>query len=197
VLTDDFLTFDLNTLIQNTITQYETSGIALEKDTFTDVRTFILDRFYHFMRDIYTHDTIKAVTNILEGSSLKLYLASKHIEAFSQFSKTEQGEKIQQAYRRAQGVYDGTSNAVVVEEMFQSEEEKVLFDSVVMLEKQVQPSLDRYDYNSAMQDLVQLQKPINNFFENVMVNAEDRNVANNRKALLYKFTSVVRKIADF
>ena len=197
VLTDDFLTFDLNPLIENIIRQYESSGIALEKNTFDQVRTFILERFYHYMRDFYQHDAIKAVTNIAANSSLTLCLVSKRIQAFSQFSKTEQGENIQQAYRRAQGVCDDAPNVLVVENLFQTQEEKTLFDSIVKLEKQVQLSLDQHNYNNVMQNLEQLQKPINKFFENVMVNVDDDNVANNRKALLHMFISEVRKIADF
>ncbi len=197
LLTEDFLTFDLNTLIQNTINQYKASDIILEKDTFEHVRTFILERFYHYMRDLYSHEDIKAVTNILDESSLKLRLVSKRIQAFSLFSKTEQGEKIQQAYRRAQGVCGNFSNVLVVEQLFQSEEEKALYESLLKLEKQVQPYLDKYDYHSVMQELAQLQHPINDFFENVMVNADDEQISSNRKALLNMFTSAVRKIADF
>lgn len=197
VLTDDFSTFDLNTLMQNAINQYEASGIVLEKDTFNHVKTFILERFHHYLRDLYAHDDIKAVTNIIETSHLNLYLVSKRIEAFSQFSKTEQGAKIQQAYRRAQGVSHDAESVLVEEHLFQSVEEKTLFNSVVKLEKEAKPLLAKNDYNGVMLALAQLQSPINSFFENVMVNVDDKQVAENRKALLHMFTLEVRKIANF
>jgi glycyl-tRNA synthetase beta chain len=197
LLTDDFLTFDLATLIHNSIHQYETSGIQLAKNTFDQVKTFILERFYHYMRELYTHDDIVAVTNILDRDHLTLALVSKRIAAFSTFSNTDQGEKIQQAYRRAKGVCTEKASRFVIESLFTVSEEEKLFASIKDLAKHVEPLLNQHDYSGAMIELAHLQQPINSFFENVMVNVEDQAIADNRKALLNMFTQEVRKIADF
>lgn len=198
LLTNDFVTFDLSTLIHDAINQYDASGIQLEKDTFDQVKTFILERFYHYMRDLYKHDEIVAVTNIMDADMLTLGLLAKRIEAFAAFSSTEQGEKIKQAYRRAKGVCtDDKAPALVVDSLFNASEENNLFESIKKIATQVQPLLDKYDYNGAMIALVHLQQPINDFFANVMVNVEDQQIADNRKALLNMFTVEVRKIADF
>lgn len=197
LLTDDFLTFDLAALIHDAINQYKQSGIQLEKDTFDQVKTFILERFYHYMKDVYTHDDIVAVTNVVDKTVLTLGLIEKRIKAFSAFSSTEQGEKMKQAYRRAKGVRTHKESVFVVDSLFQTSDEKNLFESVKNLAKQVQPLLDKHDYQGAMTSLSHLQQPINNFFDNVMVNVDNQQIADNRKALLNMFIVEVCKIADF
>ena len=53
------------------------------------------------------------------------------------------------------------------------------------------------DFESAMGSLAQLRKPLDAFFEAVMINDPDRDVRSMRLALLQRFTDAVNAIADF
>ena len=48
-----------------------------------------------------------------------------------------------------------------------------------------------------MSDLSHLRSPVDNFFENVTVNCEDRDLRLNRLRLLSKIRSTMNKVADF
>ncbi len=48
-----------------------------------------------------------------------------------------------------------------------------------------------------MNVMAKLRKPIDDFFDNVMVNDDDDTVRNNRLALLARIRKVVTQVADF
>ncbi|MGB7432618.1 MAG: DALR anticodon-binding domain-containing protein, partial [Ahrensia sp.] len=55
----------------------------------------------------------------------------------------------------------------------------------------------REDYEGAFGALAQLRAPIDRFFDDVMVNADDEAVRKNRLALLSSLRATTRKLADF
>ena len=56
--------------------------------------------------------------------------------------------------------------------------------------------LNKNDFISALKNLVILNTPINNFFEKVMVNADDSKIKNNRYSLLFKLRQNLNCVAD-
>ena len=69
---------------------------------------------------------------------------------------------------------------------------KVLLD----LEPKINQYLIKNDFISALKNLVILDTPINNFFEKVMVNADDSKIKNNRYSLLFKLRQNLNCVAD-
>jgi len=55
---------------------------------------------------------------------------------------------------------------------------------------------DAGDYEAALRDLSALRKPVDDFFDNVMVMTDNMDVRNNRIALLNKMSSLFMRAAD-
>jgi glycyl-tRNA synthetase beta chain len=64
------------------------------------------------------------------------------------------------------------------------------------LEPKINQCLKKNDFISALKNLVILNTPINNFFEKVMVNADDSKIKNNRYSLLFKLRQNLNCVAD-
>jgi glycyl-tRNA synthetase beta chain len=60
----------------------------------------------------------------------------------------------------------------------------------------IQPLLEKGNYEAALSKLAQLKEPVDNFFDNVMVNCEDLDLRANRLALLNLLSQQFLQIAD-
>ena len=75
--------------------------------------------------------------------------------------------------------------------------ERELACAVVAAEKDVACALDADDYPEALSKLASLRKPVDAFFEEVMVMDEDAALRENRLRLLNRFVDVFARVADF
>ena len=68
---------------------------------------------------------------------------------------------------------------------------------MVQAESRVAAALLADDYAAALKDLASLRKPIDLFFERIMVMDENLALRENRMKLLNRFVSVFENVADF
>ena len=100
------------------------------------------------------------------------------------------------AFARANNLRDASLGAEVDEGLL-SEVEHALSCAVVQAESRVARALATDDYPSALAELAGLRKPVDAFFEGVMVMDEDRALRENRLRLLNRFVAVFEGVADF
>ena len=100
------------------------------------------------------------------------------------------------AFARANNLRDASLGAEVDEGLL-SEVEHALSCAVGQAESRVARALATDDYPSALAELADLRKPIDMFFERVMVMDEDRALRENRLRLLNRFVAVFEDVADF
>jgi len=79
----------------------------------------------------------------------------------------------------------------------QDASEQALFKTFQDLHHQVEQNLQSGAYNQALESMVALRDPLDRFFENVMVMAEDPALRANRLALLSGIVRMFLRIADF
>ena len=66
----------------------------------------------------------------------------------------------------------------------------------MVLRDTLQPFFAEGRYQEALIELAQLLEPVDEFFENVMVNADDKEVRINRLTLLAKLRELFLQVAD-
>ena len=76
-------------------------------------------------------------------------------------------------------------------------EEKKLCEGLNRIKKETEKFLKEKEYQRALEKLVSLRKPVDDFFDKVMVMVEDKKLRNNRLALLNRIVDLFCKIADF
>ena len=71
-----------------------------------------------------------------------------------------------------------------------------LANQVIALQKEVQPLIAEGNYTAVLDKLASLRTPVDTFFDNVMVNAEDENLRQNRLAILKTLQDLFLQVAD-
>ena len=74
--------------------------------------------------------------------------------------------------------------------------EQVLAEQVVAIAREVEPMFAARDYTPALQQLAALRKAVDDFFDSVMVNADDPVLRANRLALLNRMRGLFMRAAD-
>jgi glycyl-tRNA synthetase beta chain len=121
------------------------------------------------------------------------------IEAVKSFNTLESAEALASANKRVANIL--AKNAFAQELSFnkallQEPAEIALADSLESVEARIQPMLKQSDYTSALVVLAELRQPIDEFFEHVMVMADDESVKRNRLTLLSRLRSLFLCCAD-
>jgi glycyl-tRNA synthetase beta chain len=75
--------------------------------------------------------------------------------------------------------------------------EQALAGRLVELSSEVMPLMEAGLYGEALNRLARLREPVDAFFDQVLVMAEDAAVRDNRIALLNELSSLFLRVADF
>jgi glycyl-tRNA synthetase beta chain len=81
--------------------------------------------------------------------------------------------------------------------LFEQQEENKLFDKYIEIKDQVKDLMAQKSYVEALKMIASIRETVDSFFDNVLVMAEDRNLMQNRLALLQGVNSLFTGFADF
>jgi glycyl-tRNA synthetase beta chain len=178
-----------------------------------ELLTFVADRLkVHLREQGVRHDLIAAAFEQVgtmgiarhgEYESDLVRLLSK-VDALKNFLATEDGGNLLTAYRRA-------SNIVSIEQrrdsvqygqefergLLRQAEEEALVAGLTEVGMAVREELTKERFDASMMTLARLRKPVDEFFENVTVNSEDKELRANRLRLLTRIRNTMDQIADF
>ena len=178
------------------------SGVGVDSDPPPDLMPFIADRLKVYLREEgVRHDLIAAVFALTEEDDLVRLLA--RVDALAKFLGTEDGANLLVAYRRAANIVaieqrnGGWSFGMVDENALSQPEERILYDRLDEAAGANASALHREDFAAAMVAHASLRRPVDEFFDKVTVNAEDRALRENRLRLLSRIRAVMNQVADF
>lgn len=196
ILIEKKLPIGLSSLVQASLSAY---GEVLDnhQKIFEEVMTFINSRY----RAMYTEqgvnvDTILAVQEINPDTPFDFDERIRAVEAFRALpqAKTlaQNNKRVGNILAKVQGdIADEIEQSLLVEAA-----EQALFLAVSTAKQAVAPRQAVSDYQGVLQELVQLDEPLTQFFDGVMVNADDENLKNNRLALLQQVRALFLSVAD-
>lgn len=172
-------------------------------DGSADLMRFFADRLKVYLRDKGArHDLIDAVFALKDQNDLLMIV--RRVEALGAFLETEDGATLLAGVKRAQNILrieeakDKTRfNGDVKEALLTSAFEKNLHKAVMSFGETAQSAIAAEDYEAAMTSMAALRKPVDGFFENVVVNDEDPKLRNNRLNLLAAVRALSLEVADF
>jgi glycyl-tRNA synthetase beta chain len=194
---DSGLAFSLVDAISEALSAYASNGIEFDKDAVREqVIDFFVTRTKVNLRDAgASQDAIDAVlaTGIVEPAVIMTRVrALENARA----SKAETFDDLATAYARANNLRDASCGENYDSAIF-NEIESSLANVIAKAKQDVESALVADDYETALQSLADLRKPIDAFFDGVMVMDEDARVRENRLRLLNSFVSVFANVADF
>ncbi len=169
-----------------------------------DLLGFFADRMKaHYRQQGLRHDVVSAVFALkAEDDLLRL---SHRVAALTDFLESEDGANLLTAYRRAANILKAEekkdersySGAEIDAGALALDAEKALADALATAEADVAKSVEAERFEAAMAALAGLRQPVDAFFDDVTVNAEEADLRANRLALLARIRTVMGSVADF
>jgi len=181
IVTELSLPLDLETLVSKAINVY--GDKLTNAETQSQVVDFVLGRFTALLQDqAIAIDVIQAVA-ARRPTKPADYLARVH--AVDKFRALEEAEALAAANKRVANILakqnvEVTDTVNINESLLAEEAEKALYAELKVAQKEVDIALPSQDYTRILTALATLRNVIDNFFDNVMVMADDEAVKNNR-----------------
>ena len=162
-----------------------------------DVIDFMLGRFRTWYQDAgFSVDIIQAV---LARRPTKPADFDQRVKAVSHFRELEAAEALAAANKRVGNIlakFDGELPAEIDLALLQEDAEKALAENVEVMTEALEPAFATGNYQEALNKLADLREPVDAFFDNVMVMADDEALKNNRLTLLNNLRNLFLQIAD-
>lgn len=197
IVTELSLPLDLETLVSKAIDVY--GDKLTNAETQSQVVDFVLGRFTALLQDqAIATDVIQAVA-ARRPTKPADYLARVH--AVDKFRALEEAEALAAANKRVANILakqnvEVTDTVNIDESLLAEEAEKALYVELKAAQKEVDIAVPSQDYTRILTALATLRNVIDNFFDNVMVMADDEAVKNNRLALLSLLRQLFLTTAD-
>jgi glycyl-tRNA synthetase beta chain len=158
---------------------------------------FMLDRLKGLYADEGTaHDVFEAVATIRPASIADF---EQRVRAVTEFRAMPQAEALAAANKRISNILrknDSPLPAAVDDALFEDDAERALAARIRQVSAEIAPMAQNADYAAMLQALSQLREPVDHFFDDVMVMADDDAVRGNRLALLRSLADEFLKVAD-
>ena len=140
-------------------------------------------------------DVIQAVQSLNPASPLDF---DYRIKAVSHFKTLPEAQALAAANKRVANILakEGNVSGHVDASLLNEQAEKDLYQALQAISPVVTPLLQSHDYTPALTELATLRAPIDAFFDNVMVMADDAAVKQNRLRLLAELRALFISVAD-
>src|SRR5690625_4484628 len=168
-------------------------GIEDEKIK-NDIHHFFKQRVqYLFVQSGIEQDVVESVTNKKLGS-----LAYTHNKAVVLSSKRndDRFKPVQEALVRVLNLNTEQAANEIQKNLFITESEEMLYEKYLQVKNSFQVNNIELKAEESFDDLIKLSEPINDFFDNNMVMADDDQVKGNRLALVEKISNLIKEYAD-
>lgn len=170
-------------------------------DRITDASAALSDFIYERLAGALREQgaTAQQVDAVLSLRPKELGDVGKKLAAVRAFAALPESESLAAANKRVSNILkkaDGEVAEQVDAALFTDPAEKALHAALVDIERIARPAFDRRDFTASLQALAALKAPVDAFFDQVMVNADDPKIRVNRLGLLAILRSAMNRVAD-
>ncbi|HHF4142630.1 TPA: glycine--tRNA ligase subunit beta [Haemophilus influenzae] len=194
IIVEKNLPLDLEDLVKKSAALF--GDKLTNKNVVADVVDFMLGRFRAWYQDEgIAVDVIQAV---LARRPTRPADFDARVRAVSHFRTLDSAEALAAANKRVSNILSKVDAAIGEINLTACVEpaEKALAEAVLALRTEVQPLIAKGDYTAVLDKLSNLRTPVDSFFDNVMVNAEDPALRQNRLAILNTLQGLFLQVAD-
>lgn len=195
IIKEHQIDLDIQTMIQSAIAAY--GDIELNSDTEQQLLEFFSSR----NRALYLDNGFSAQT-ISAVEALHIYNPSdfqRRIEAVASFAHMPEADALAAANKRVANILSknaSESDYAVNQDLLSEDAEIALYDVYKSIQSDVIALCDDDNYVGALEQLASFAKPLDTFFEDVMVMVDDEATKTNRIALLSIVRALFLAVAD-
>ncbi|WP_353389402.1 glycine--tRNA ligase subunit beta [Halopseudomonas sabulinigri] len=195
ILIDKQLELNLNEALQVAVQQYGERVKA--EGLISQVQDFIFDR----LRARYEDEGIDTAVyqSVRAVSPLSPLDFDQRVQAVQAFRRLPEAETLAAANKRVSNILskaEGEVSSAIDSTLLQETAEQTLTSAVEAAEQAVAPLASERRYQQTLEHLAALREPVDAFFDQVLVNAEDPAVKANRYALLARLRGLFLGVAD-
>lgn len=195
ILLDKGFTLSLSALIEESLKLFKTGHIQEIKE---QIYTFLQNRMTHLLvEDGFSKDTIAAVLSVSCDNIPETW---SRVRALEKLKAKPDFEPLAAAFKRVVNIIkkaDAFKPGDVDQKLFLHESESALLGAYEFVQQKVEDDLEKGFFDQALVKIASLRDTVDDFFEGVMVLAEDEEVRRNRLSLLGHIAVLFGKIADF
>ncbi|MFB3886894.1 MAG: glycine--tRNA ligase subunit beta [Thermodesulfobacteriota bacterium] len=161
-----------------------------------EVLEFFRARYQNFLLDRgYPFDVIEAVIGV---SFDEIPDVQGRIDALKRAREWKDFESIVIGFKRAMNILKGYVSGKGINHSLLSEpSERELYQSFLQEKDRIELHLSKRAYEAALLEMTRMKRPIDEFFDRVMVMVEDQAIRDNRLALLHEVGQLFLRVADF
>jgi glycyl-tRNA synthetase beta chain len=190
--------FSLMPSMTMTLGTYGKGTYGLQKDTPDSVLNFIYERLSGYLREQgYSSQEVDAVLSLRPQ---RLAEVAKRLAAVRAFASLPEAASLAAANKRVGNILkkEGivASAEAVNSKLLKEPAEQALHQALSRIAPKADAAFKAGDYTDSLQVLAALRASVDDFFDNVMVNAEDASLRANRLALLSQLQQSMNRIAD-
>ena len=181
-------------LIEMTLKQFKVNDQAAVLASITE---FCFDRLSVNLRE--QGASAQEVDAVLALNPRLLSEVPKRLEAVRAFSSLAEAPALAAANKRVGNILkkiEGVIESKINEALLQEPAEKALAATLATIKPQADALFERGDYTNSLKALAALKSPVDDFFDTVMVNAEDPALKANRQGLLATLHQAMNRVAD-
>ncbi len=195
-LVEQGIDLDLKLALDKALSLHNNLSLSAE-ETSKQVLTYMLERF----RSWYEEDKIRpeVFLAVMAKSPTRPLDIHRRVQAVNDFSQLPEARNLASANKRVSNILskqDAAIAANVDSGLLHENAEKALAEQLAILSGTLQPLIAGQDYGQILQQLAQLQQPVDDFFDQVMVMADDMNLRQNRLAILSQLRELFLEVAD-
>ncbi len=195
MLVEKDLPLDLQSVLASAVPAF---GAKIE-DASTALADFIYDRLAGSLREQgYSAQEVDAVIALRPQ---RLSLVQKQLAAVRAFSKLPEAPALAAANKRVGNILkkaevEGAVDPHVNPDLLQEKAEQDLYAALQRFVPEADAQFAAGDYTASLQTLAVLRAPVDAFFDDVMVNAEQLDLRLNRQGLLKSLHVAMNRVAD-
>lgn len=159
---------------------------------------FFKDRVRYYFRDVqgFSYDEVNAV---MAAGFANLKDVGSRLSALREVRPTENFEPIAASFKRITNILRQAefSGGVVAADLLVEESERTLHNEFLRVRESVHRLREAGNYRGALEEIASLRPSVDAFFDQVLVNADDDKVRQNRLGLLHQLLTEFSAIADF
>jgi glycyl-tRNA synthetase beta chain len=189
---------DLKALIDKAVHE-QPEGKVGGDELAAELYGFITDRLRRYFLDRDAGLRTETFDAVLVRQPASLVDFDRRLAAVQTFARLEQAESLAAANKRIANILRKAGDPEGLEvktRLLELEAEKALYNALKNSREKVAPMLEQRRYAEILNELADLRDPVDRFFDEVMVMADEDAVKDNRLALLGEIRALFLDVAD-
>ncbi|TGG91500.1 glycine--tRNA ligase subunit beta [Natronospirillum operosum] len=197
LLIEKALPLDLRALLNSALAGYGKRSLPARDTAVDEALAYVLERFRAWYQDqSVPTDVFYSVRELALTVPLDIH---RRVSAVSTFKDSSAAASLSEANKRVANLLakaDADLSRVTGTTALTEPAEAALLERLQALETEVPQQVAQHDYAGALKALSSLKEPLDQFFAEVMVMAEDADLRQQRLALLYRVRQLFLQVAD-